>query len=74
MQKLTMQDVEAAHSLKPYLPKKRYVKFFGFINYKMKKGWSGEKIMKLIELCLESNNTVEFKQPTRKEDNNNGRH
>lgn len=69
-----MQDVEAAHSLKPYLPKKRYVKFFGFINYKMKKGWSGEKIMKLIELCLESNNTVEFKQPTMKEDNNNGRH
>jgi hypothetical protein len=40
----------------------------------MKKGWSGEKIMKLIELCLESNNTVEFKQPTMKEDNNNGRH
>ena len=69
-----MQDVEAAHSLKPYLPKKRYVKFFGFINYKMKKGWSGEKIMKLIELCLESNNIVEFKQPTMKEDNNNGRH
>ena len=62
MQKLTMKDVEAAHALKPYLPKKRYVKFFGFINYKMKKGWPGEKVMKLIELCLESDNKLEFKQ------------
>ena len=57
-----MRDVEAAHALKPYLPKKRYVKFFGFINYKMKKGWPGEKVMKLFELCLESDNKLEFKQ------------
>jgi hypothetical protein len=71
MNKLTMQDVEAAHALKPYLPRKRFVKFFGFINYKLKKGWSGKKIMKLIEFCLQGN--LDYKQPTNKE-NHNGRH
>ena len=51
--KFTMEDVEAAHSLKPYLPKERFVKFFGFLNFKIHKGWSGEKITKLIEIAVE---------------------
>jgi hypothetical protein len=51
--------------------KKKFVKFFGFINYKLKKGWSGGKIMKLIEFCLQGN--LDYKQPTNKE-NHNGRH
>jgi len=53
--KFTMEDVNAAHSIKPYLPKKRFIKFFGFLNYKLSKGWSGQKIAKLIELCVEGN-------------------
>jgi len=73
MEKLTMEDVKAAHSIKPYLPEKRFVKFFGFINYKLKKGWSGQKIMRLIELCLEENNKLKFKQPIMKEGEDNGR-
>jgi len=53
--KFTMEDVNAAHAIKPYLPKKRFIKFFGFLNYKLSKGWSGQKIAKLIELCVEGN-------------------
>jgi hypothetical protein len=48
-----MEDVEAAHSIKPYLPRERFVKFFGFLNFKIHKGWSGEKIAKLIEIAVE---------------------
>ena len=51
--KFTMEDVEAAHSLKPYLPKERFIKFFGFLNFKIHKGWSGEKIAKLIQIAVE---------------------
>jgi len=53
VEKFSMEDVDAAHALKPYLPKERFIRFFGFLNYKLSKGWSGEKIAKLIELAVE---------------------
>lgn len=47
-----MEDVNAAHELKVYLPKKKFVKFFGYLNFKISKGWDEERITKLIELSL----------------------
>jgi hypothetical protein len=51
--KFTMEDVRAAHAIKPYLPLKRFIRFFGFLNFKISKGWSGEKIAKLIEIAVQ---------------------
>jgi len=48
--KFTMEDVDSAHMLKPYLPKKYFLKKFAYLNYKISKGWDMERIVKLIEL------------------------
>jgi len=48
MDKFTMEDVDAAHALKPHLPKKIFVKKFAYLNSKIKKGWGIEKIMALF--------------------------
>lgn len=50
MKKFTMEDVDAAHALKPYLPKKIFVKKFAYLNSKIKKGWGIEKIMALFNV------------------------
>lgn len=48
--KFTMEDVDIAHELKPYLPKKVFVKKFAYLNSKLRKGWSLEKVIKLMEV------------------------
>ena len=55
MKKFTMDDVDAAHALKPYLAKKKFLKFFGYLNFKISKGWNRERITKLIELTQSEN-------------------
>lgn len=50
MKKFTMEDVEAAHALKPHLPKKTFVKKFAYLNSKIRKGWNMEKIMALFNV------------------------
>lgn len=52
MKKFTMEDVKISHSIKPYLPEKKFVKFFGFLNFKISKGWNEKRIQKYIELSL----------------------
>ena len=46
--KFTMDDVAIAHSLKPYLPVEKFIKQFAFLNYKISKGWTMEKIVNKI--------------------------
>jgi len=46
--KFTMDDVVIAHSLKPYLPVEKFIKQFAFLNYKISKGWTMEKIVNII--------------------------
>ena len=46
--KFTMDDVTIAHSLKPYLPVEKFIKQFAFLNYKISKGWTMEKIVNKI--------------------------
>lgn len=53
--KFTMEDVKAAHELKPYLPQKKFVKQFGFLNYKITKGWTMERIVKYVQLLQSEN-------------------
>lgn len=45
-----MEDVKTAHALKPYLPQKKFVRFFGFLNFKISKGWNEKRIEKFISL------------------------
>lgn len=47
-----MEDVKAAHALKPYLPEKKFIKQFAFLNYKISKGWTEDRIIKYVDLLL----------------------
>jgi len=61
--KFTMEDVDSAHMIKPYLPKKYFLKKFGYLNYKISKGWDMERIVKLIQLMnKEEENPCESEQ------------
>jgi hypothetical protein len=50
--KFSMEDVKAAHALKPYLPEKKFIKQFAFLNYKISKGWTEDRIIKYVDLLL----------------------
>ena len=49
MKFFTMEDVDLAKELKPYLPKKFLIKQFAFCNYKLKRGWSMGRLIAYIE-------------------------
>jgi len=48
--KFTMEDVNSAHAIKPYLPKKVFVKKFAYLNSKLRKGWSIDQVARLLEI------------------------
>jgi len=50
--KFTMEDVKIAHSLKPYLSEKKFVRQFGYLNYKISKGYTSEQIVKLYDKTI----------------------
>jgi len=49
MKLFTMEDVDLAKKLKPYLPKKFIVKQFAFCNFKLRQGWSLGSLIAYIE-------------------------
>jgi hypothetical protein len=53
-----MKDVEAAHAIKPYLPKIKILKNFAFLNRKIKQGWTEEGIVSYVGLCQSEHTTV----------------
>jgi hypothetical protein len=58
MKRFTMKDVEAAHAIKPYLPKIKILKNFAFLNRKIKQGWTEEGIVSYVGLCQSEHTTV----------------
>jgi len=54
----TMEDVNAAHAIKPYLPKIKILKNFAFLNRKIRQGWNEEGIVSYIGLCQSEHTTV----------------
>jgi len=44
-----MEDVKAAHALKPYLPVEKFIKQFAFLNLKISQGWDMNKVVKHVE-------------------------
>jgi hypothetical protein len=49
MKHFTMEDVDLAKKLKPYLPKKFIIKQFAFCNLKLRQGWSLGSLIAYIE-------------------------
>lgn len=47
--KFSMEDVKAAHALKPYLPVEKLIKQFAFLNLKISQGWDMNKVIKHVE-------------------------
>jgi len=66
--KFSMEDVKAAHALKPYLPEKKFIKQFAFLNYKISKGWTEDRIVRYVDLLLNDINT-DVADVSRKEKN-----
>lgn len=54
----TMEDVNAAHAIKPYLSKKIFLKKFAFLNRKIRQGWSMEGVVSYVGLCQSEHTTV----------------
>jgi len=53
-----MEDVNAAHAIKPYLPKIKILKNFAFLNRKIRQGWSKEGVVSYVGLCQSEHTTV----------------
>lgn len=54
----TMEDVNAAHAIKPYLPKIKILKNFAFLNRKIRQGWTKEGVVSYVGLCQSEHTTV----------------
>lgn len=52
--KFTMEDVRLVHSMKPYLPIERFIKLYGYFNYKISKGKNVKYFYHLMEMAVES--------------------
>lgn len=66
--KFSMEDVKAAHALKPYLPEKKFIKQFAFLNYKISKGWTVDRIVKYVDLLIADIDT-DLNNVSKKENN-----
>ena len=58
MQPFTIEDVNITCELQPHVPRIKILRNFAFLNLKIRQGWTKERIVSYVGLCLSEQKTT----------------